>query len=448
MYVDVNNNGVYDGATDLSVTTGSTGSFSFADVVGGLPVREIVPAGYVATGSSTTLGTSAYGGLTGLAAGFFPTAFAATAATTYTLRLDAGGTNEQIFVNAATTGAPTYQIALGKLTTLAFTGSAADDVLNLDTTNGDPTPNGVSVTFAGGGQTTGDRVAVTGPSVRTGGTLAGFIGSTADANAGTVTVGNSSLTYSGVEGLGYTGTTGGDAVSLTTGRLPFAFAGGGGGDALTVSGGTFAPAADLGADGTVLSLSVVSAGAATFSTNQTLASLTLSKQSTAAVTGTGRVLRTTALSVDTAGASALDLGSNAMIVDYAGASPLGGIASALASGYAAGAWTGNGIRSSSAAANTAFALGYGEAGTVLGLTGSDTGTFMGQTVDATSVLVRYTRNGDANLDGAVTIADFNALAAKFNATTGVGWVDGDFNYDGQVTIADFNLLAANFNLSA
>ena len=56
-----------------------------------------------------------------------------------------------------------------------------------------------------------------------------------------------------------------------------------------------------------------------------------------------------------------------------------------------------------------------------------------------------TRYGDANLDGRVTIADFNAMAQGFNQA-GV-WATGDFNGDGLVTIADFNLLAANFNAS-
>jgi len=52
--------------------------------------------------------------------------------------------------------------------------------------------------------------------------------------------------------------------------------------------------------------------------------------------------------------------------------------------------------------------------------------------------------GDANLDGSVSIADFNALASHFGMSSGATWSDGDFNYDGSVSIADFNLLAANF----
>lgn len=63
-----------------------------------------------------------------------------------------------------------------------------------------------------------------------------------------------------------------------------------------------------------------------------------------------------------------------------------------------------------------------------------------------SVLVRLTRNGDANVDGAVTLTDFNRLAATFGQA-GL-WDNGDFNYDGLVNLQDFNLLAANFGLTA
>ena len=73
-------------------------------------------------------------------------------------------------------------------------------------------------------------------------------------------------------------------------------------------------------------------------------------------------------------------------------------------------------------------------------------TFMGHTVDDTSILVRYTRYGDANLDGSVNLSDFNRLAGEF-AVTGAYWTQGEFNYDQSVTLADFNLLAGNFGQS-
>jgi hypothetical protein len=60
-----------------------------------------------------------------------------------------------------------------------------------------------------------------------------------------------------------------------------------------------------------------------------------------------------------------------------------------------------------------------------------------------TLLVRLTRIGDLNLDGAVTISDFIDLASHFNSSG--TWQEGDLNYDGIVTISDFIDLASNFN---
>jgi len=54
--------------------------------------------------------------------------------------------------------------------------------------------------------------------------------------------------------------------------------------------------------------------------------------------------------------------------------------------------------------------------------------------------------GDANLDGAVTIADFAALQNNFGGNG--GWSDGNFNADGVVSIADFAILQNNFGAGA
>jgi hypothetical protein len=72
--------------------------------------------------------------------------------------------------------------------------------------------------------------------------------------------------------------------------------------------------------------------------------------------------------------------------------------------------------------------------------------FLGDVVDQSAVLARYTRYGDANLDGQVNLADFNRLAAGFG--TGTRWDQGDFDYNGIVNLADFNRLAANFGQTA
>jgi hypothetical protein len=138
----------------------------------------------------------------------------------------------------------------------------------------------------------------------------------------------------------------------------------------------------------------------------------------------------------------LDVTNNAFVVDYAteAPSPLPTIQAQIASAYNGGAWNGNGITSSNANANN-FAVGYGEASALASVP-----AIFG-TVDATAVLFRHTRYGDATLDGTVNLADFNRLAANFGSTT-ADWTQGDFNYDSLVNLTDFNRLAANFGLSA
>jgi hypothetical protein len=138
-----------------------------------------------------------------------------------------------------------------------------------------------------------------------------------------------------------------------------------------------------------------------------------------------------------------DLAASDLVVDYTGASPAGNIKRYLASGYAGGSWNGTGLQSSIALAQDR-ALGFAEASDVLGAAG---GSFSGVFADATSVLVKYTRYGDANLDGNVNLQDFNRLASNFGGANKT-WSQGDFNYDGAVNLIDFNRLAGNFGLVA
>jgi hypothetical protein len=150
----------------------------------------------------------------------------------------------------------------------------------------------------------------------------------------------------------------------------------------------------------------------------------------------------TALTIagDTEPTAKFDVTNNALVVDYTDPSPFDTIRGQIATAYAGGAWTGNGITSSSANANN-FAVAYAEASALPSVP-----AIFG-TVDATAVLVRHARYGDANLDGTVNLADFNRLAGNFGAG-GAVWTQGDFNYDASVNLADFNKLAANFGLSA
>ena len=101
--------------------------------------------------------------------------------------------------------------------------------------------------------------------------------------------------------------------------------------------------------------------------------------------------------------------------------PLAAIRSLLAAGRSGNFTTGV-LRSTTATA--ARGLGYAD--------------------DGTAVTVMATLYGDADLDGGVSINDFNALAANFGQSSGRAWTQGDFDYDGGVSINDFNLLAGGF----
>jgi hypothetical protein len=137
----------------------------------------------------------------------------------------------------------------------------------------------------------------------------------------------------------------------------------------------------------------------------------------------------------------LDLGDNAMVIDYpdGGPTPFDTVQNQIKSGYNGGSWNGNGIVTSiPLAASGKTAIGYRES--------PGAGTFRGQTVDGSAVLMRYTLSGDSDLSGTVDLTDFTFLAANFNGT-GKNWLQGDYNYDGKVDLTDFTFLASNFNQS-
>jgi hypothetical protein len=157
--------------------------------------------------------------------------------------------------------------------------------------------------------------------------------------------------------------------------------------------------------------------------------------STTVISGPG-TLKVKSFAVATG--SALDLADSSLVVDYDGVSPLADLEWMIATGFAGGGQTGPGIRTSAGTAS--MRLGIAEAGE------TPFGTlYNGHSLDSTSLIIRYTVAGDANLNGTVSLDDFTNLAAAFGAPG--GWARGDFNYDGQVTLDDFTTLAANFGAS-
>ena len=135
----------------------------------------------------------------------------------------------------------------------------------------------------------------------------------------------------------------------------------------------------------------------------------------------------------------LDLTNNSMIIDYTGASPAQTVRDLLGSAYAFGAWSGQGLTSSTAGASTfpgKTSLGW------LDNNGGQFANFAGQPVDNTSILIKYTYAGDATLDGQVDVADLGVLASYWQSSG--EWSEGDFDYTAFVDINDLGILASNW----
>jgi hypothetical protein len=147
----------------------------------------------------------------------------------------------------------------------------------------------------------------------------------------------------------------------------------------------------------------------------------------------------TVFSLTIEGGASLDLANNRLTIRYGSdADPIASIAAWIKNGYNGGAWNGNGIFSSVAAANSlSYGLGYADS--------ADAGNPANLAPD--TIEIKYTLLGDANLNGVVDGTDFAIVAANFNKGVS-GWDQGDFNYDGVVDGTDFSDLAANFNKGA
>ncbi|HEY7089911.1 MAG TPA: hypothetical protein VH518_17575, partial [Tepidisphaeraceae bacterium] len=117
----------------------------------------------------------------------------------------------------------------------------------------------------------------------------------------------------------------------------------------------------------------------------------------------------------------LDLTNNSAIVDYTGAvgTQVTDIRTHLKNGE---------LLTSAGSATTR--LGYGD-NAVLGKV-----TFAGQSVDSSSILIKFTYAGDADLDGDADGVDIGTWATNFTGELGgtgsAVWTQGDWDYDGDV----------------
>jgi glucose/arabinose dehydrogenase len=148
----------------------------------------------------------------------------------------------------------------------------------------------------------------------------------------------------------------------------------------------------------------------------------------------------------------LDLTNNAAIINYSGTSPAATVRQQIVDGRGGpglgATWNGQGITSSAAAAADAESRSVGFAENATLPLGSYT-DFRGQPVDNTSVLIAFTRTGDANLDGVVNDDDVTIVGAAY--APGVpqpSWALGDFDYNGFVDDDDVTLLGVFYDPAA
>jgi hypothetical protein len=194
-----------------------------------------------------------------------------------------------------------------------------------------------------------------------------------------------------------------------------------------------------------------------FGSTQHLAALTVGAGATATVTA-GGVKNVVTNSLTIAGGTTptgkVDMTDNAVFVDYpaAGPNPEATIRAQIISGRGGTGldktWNGQGITSSTAAAATvnSMSVGYAVNGTMpLG----PWQALRGQDLDGSTVIMRFTRTGDANLDGVVNDQDVTIVGASFApGFAKPRWDLGDFDYNGSVDNNDVTLLGVYYNPAA
>ena len=176
--------------------------------------------------------------------------------------------------------------------------------------------------------------------------------------------------------------------------------------------------------------------------------LDLTGGSAAMSDGGRRVLLTDSLSIDAE--SVLDLAGSDLII-RAAASTRDGVLTQIndlirsGRNSTPGLWLGKGITSSSAAADLTKLSGLA---VILNDKGDGTpiyDTFDGQTVDANSILVKYTWNGDMDLNGKIDADDYFAIDSGFLAAGALkGYRNGDLDFSGKVDADDYFLIDSAF----
>jgi hypothetical protein len=350
-----------------------------------------------------------------------------------TIRLVRNGAALEVYVNNITS-TPTYTVPYASQTQ-AFTvaGLAGNDNIIVDFSGGaTPVPTaGITTDGTTGGSS--DTLTITGTSGN----------DTATVNATTIAFNGSTITYANMESIVVNSGAGSDTLTQTAqpgGVLSFT---GGASDTLNINSGNYAfPAPSAGAGIVATSFNTLS-----IAMGSTVSLATAAQHSDRTVLSLSTL---TILGGTDAWTGKLDLGGNDLIVS---AGNLTTITNQIKSGLnaaASGYWNGNGITSSTAAADAAHLTALGvllnnAAGSPVYGTGTFYGPFDGQSPASAAVLVKFTDYGDTDLNGVVDGGDYSRIDNGFNMGL-TNWVDGNFNYDAAgVDGADYALIDNTFN---
>jgi hypothetical protein len=347
------------------------------------------------------------------------------------LRLDPNNQYVDIWAATSPAGNPTQVLLLADITSISYS-IYGDDFLGVDFSRGNPLGS-LGVDFSGGA---GSELEIVGSS---GNDTVAVDGSTATL---TNTTGAGTITYSGLSSITFNGNGGSD--TLTQVEQPadgasLAYINPTANDTLNVNGGIF-------------TLLASPAGSGITAVN--LATLNIGPGATTVVAapdvhGDRQLLELGSLIVaGSAGAwtGSLDLTGNDLIVHNGDPTA---ITSLVANGYNSGSWSGRGVTSSAAAADSSHLTALGvelnnDGGQPIFGNGTALGLFDGKSPALTDVLVKYTYYGDANLDGKVDGSDYTRVDFGFlNHLT--GWSNGDFDYDQVIDGSDYTLVDNAFN---
>jgi RHS repeat-associated protein len=354
------------------------------------------------------------------------------------LKLDVDGQHVDVWDSTVDTGSPAQSVLLSTISSISIDGVAAGTTLSVDFSAGDPlVPSGLNFNGLTGANNTlkvinsGDSstasytvnastVFASGPSGTAPLSYSNTTAINIYAGLGTETLTQNVQPGSGATSLSYLNTTASDNLIINAGTFNFAASSAGAGITSVTLGNVFVEAGtavtvaapDVHADRHVLVLSSLFIAG---STNAWQAQLNL--------TGNDLIVHNGNLTL---------------------------LTNQIASGYSNGTWTGQGITSSTAAANTSHLTSLGvelnNNGNNQPLFGNGTalGLFDSQNPSTTDVLIKYTYYGDANLDGKVDGSDYARIDNGF-LTHATGWSNGDFNYDGSINGTDYTLIDNAFN---